>query len=165
MERKPKIIIGVIAVVLILILAIPAMLIFGVVMWQLGVFNAPSNSVVTTGWSKLKPLSPSIVYKDSGNFEATFMNTVGTTVNITSVSLDEGLGGVKCLNVKVEGSDLSSASVLVIAGDMFELTSVCETKSVGDPFDLSIVIEYDQVMGGITTHHTEKGRVRGPVEA
>ena len=165
MERKPKIILGVIAVVLILILAIPAMLIFGVVMWQIGVFNVPSNSVVTTGWVKLKPLSPSIVYKDSGNFETSFINTVGTPINITSVTLDEELDGVKCLNVEVDGSDLSSTYVLVKAGDGFTVTAVCETKSVGDPVDLSIVIEYDQVMGGIITSHTEKGRIRGPVEA
>ncbi|MEA3255117.1 MAG: hypothetical protein U9Q22_04730 [Candidatus Altiarchaeota archaeon] len=164
MERKHKIILGVVVVVLILILAIPAMLIFGVVMWQLGVFNTESNFLIATGWSKLMPLSPSMVYKANGNFEATFMNAVGTSLNITSVSLDEKLGGVKCLNVKVDGSDLGSTYVLVKAGDMFEVTAVCETKSVGDPFDLSIVIEYDQVMGGISTSHTEKGHIRGPVE-
>lgn len=164
MERKHKIIIAIAVVILILILAIPVIMISGVVIWQLGVFNVGSDSLIPTGWSKLRPLSPSIVYTADGNFEATFVNVVGTSVNITSVSLDEELEGVKCLNVEVDGNDLSSTSVLVKAGDGFEVTAVCEIKSEGDPFDLSIVIEYDQLMGGIITSHTEKGCIRGPVE-
>lgn len=156
--------------------AILVVMIVGVVLWQLGVFNVGQGNVVTTGWAKLQPISASIAYKANGNFEATFQNTVGTSIRIISVDMSELITPASCSQIAVNGLNGTGTNgsvtfnpyVSVKAGDGFELTATCgdaNDKREGDPFDLQITIVYTAVMGGVNTEHTETGHIRGPVEA
>ncbi len=148
---------------------IPIMLLL--VLWQLTpVDRGPST--VSTGWSKLRPLSASIAYKANGSFEATFQNTVGTTIRLTSIMVNETLTSLPNDCVVQTVNNLAwtegTTEVSVKAGDGFEIGVDCaanSAKEVGDPFDLLITINYTAVMGGVNTYHTETGHIHGPVEA
>ncbi|MEA3255139.1 MAG: hypothetical protein U9Q22_04840 [Candidatus Altiarchaeota archaeon] len=156
--------------------AILVVMIVGVVLWQLGVFNIGTENIVVTGFSKLKPLPPSVAYTASiGNFTASFTNTIGTSIRISTrpTIVDQLDGTVTWSAVDVDGGDPTASSVTVAAGDAFQISSNDGTAALpsgsvrnpGDPFDLEITIVYTSVMGGISTTHTDTGRIRGPIEA
>jgi hypothetical protein len=141
-------------------------------LWQIGSGEPYQSSVVTTGWAKLRPISASITYKSNGSFEATYQNTVGTSIRLTSITVKETLTGLpnECNITAVDSVDMTSGwqNVSVKAGDGFEIAVDCAAiseKEEGDPFDLAITIDYTAVMGGISTVHTESGHIRGPAEA
>jgi len=153
--------------------AILVVMIVGVVLWQLGVFTVGSNSVVTTGWAKLQPLSASIAYKAGGSYETTLTNTVGTSIKVTALNLTEKLVAAPCNTVvcngvtfvNAGGTPVVGANTSVKAGDGFEITANCPSKNEGDPFDLQVTVDYTAVMGGINTNHRETGHIKGPCEA
>jgi hypothetical protein len=153
---------AVISVVLYFALMIPM-----VVIWQLGVFNAADQgSVVTTGWAKLQPISASIAYRTDGSFQSTFLNTAGTTISITELTLSENYAPSDCSSTLIKGETASTTNpISVKAGDGFKVSSNCGTKTEGDPFDMQITIKYTANVGGITSERTETGHIRGPVEA
>jgi hypothetical protein len=134
-----------------------------------GLQVGPSRpSIVTTGWGKLKPLSPSIVYDhSSGDFTASFTNTVGTSIEITNAAVTDKLDpSVIWRDPLIDGADPTISHQIVAAGDSFKLDSIESNKvrTAGDPFDLEITITYDQVRDGIKTTQVETGYIRGPVE-
>jgi hypothetical protein len=160
--------------------AILVVMIVGVVLWQLGVFNVGQGNVVTTGWSKLQPISASIALKaNDATFESTFQNTIGTSIRITSVDMEDSVAPVNCTGISIKGTlgtpgategdpTTWATPVSVKAGDGFELTATCgdgTTREEGDPYDAQITIVYTAVMGGVSTDHTETGHIRGPAEA
>ena len=56
--------------------AILVVMIVGVVLWQLGVFNSGQGSPVETGFVRLSPMMPTAAYKTT-TFNVTFTNNVG----------------------------------------------------------------------------------------
>ena len=131
-------------------------LLVGVVLWQLGVFNAGQTGAVVTGFVKMQPLIPAITYSGS-RFTAAFTNALGTTVNITDVSVKESISGTDC---SVE----PLSEQVVPAGGAFTIQGNCGQKNSGDPYDLIVTITYNATMGGISTKHTDTGHIRGQAE-
>jgi hypothetical protein len=159
-----------------------------------GVMHYPqTHSTTSTGWAKLQPISASIEYhgeilsaeiynyagvdRPSNNFQVTFQNAAGTSINITNVIVNETVSLTSCDDVTIKTGYIYSThsysnswtpsmndSFRIQAGDGFELTAFCPPKNDGDPFDLAITIDYTAVMGGISTVHTESGHIRGPAE-
>jgi uncharacterized membrane protein YidH (DUF202 family) len=123
-----------------------------------GMENKLAGRIVTTDWAKLKPLHPSIIY--SGTlFNASFINTAGARIAITDVSMNETLADRDCTpTTPLPGT-------VVIAGDQFTLEATCPAKSTGDPFDLSITVNYTSIMGGINVSHMETGHIMGTAES
>jgi len=72
--------------------AILVVMIVGVVLWQLGVFNVGQGNLVTTGFVKMQPLTPSIAYRDR-NFTGSFTNALGTTVRLGNITINETIMG------------------------------------------------------------------------
>jgi hypothetical protein len=152
----------------IVIAIILIVLIIGVVMWQLGVFNAGnSDGVVAKDWAKLKPVSPSIIYEaPEQEFQTAFQNVAGTSIQITSASVQETTSGVTCSPVLINDAQITGNGVKVAPGSVFEVSATCSDagKNNGDQYSMEINLEYNAVIGGITTKHNEAGSIRGTVE-
>ena len=140
----------------------------GVVLWQLGPSPPRQGNIVTTGWSELKPIGPSIAYTASnGEFTVSFTN-IGTSIRIdTPPTVTDQLDpSVIWSDPLINGVDPTISPQTVRVGDAFKLDANDNGagRHEGDPFDLEISMTYDRVRGGIKTRHTETGRIRGPVD-
>jgi len=138
--------------------AILVVMIVGVVLWQLGVFNVGQGNLVTTGFVKMQPLTPSIAYRDR-NFTGSFTNALGTTVRLGNITINETIMGQPCTVSPL----LNGTSVK--AGGTFTVNAVCPSKADGESYDLVVTIPYAATMGGITTNHTDTGHIKGQGEA
>ncbi len=137
--------------------AILVVMIVGVVLWQLGVFNAGQGSPVATGFVRLQPMMPSVAYYGGDKFNATFTNNAGTTIRLMTISLNETVAGGNC-TVTVPTSS-------VIAGGVFSISATgCPSVDTGASYNLKTVITYNSSLAGITTSHTETGYIRGTAE-
>lgn len=141
--------------------AILVVMIVGVVLWQLGVFNVGQGNLVVTGFVKMQPLTPSVAYRNT-NFTGSFTNALGTTIKLNNVTLNETISGQMCSPVSVSPALAQS----VKAGGTFTVTSSgCYAKSDGESYDLVVTVQYSATMGGITTNHTDVGHIKGQGEA
>jgi hypothetical protein len=139
--------------------AILVVMIVGVVLWQLGVFNVGQGSIVVTGFVKMQPLTPSIVYRDE-NFSASFTNALGTSIRLGNITLLESIYPQNCT-----GSLAHLSALTVKAGGTFTVNGTgCPPKADGDPYDMIVTIPYLATMGGITSQHTDIGHVKGQAE-
>ncbi len=138
--------------------AILVVMIVGIVMWQLGIFNMGGTTVTSTGFAKIKPQLAATGLTNAGVFNAVFTNGVGTQVivNAASTSVNDG-------TTVAVGATVSPATVS--AGDNFEVVvSGLSTGNAADVYSLTVSIPYQVVIGSITSAHTESGTVRGPME-
>jgi hypothetical protein len=142
-----------------------------VVLWQLG-YSLPTHSTIAKDWVKFKPTIASVAYKANGSFEATFQNTVGTSIKVTNITMEDIVfsdSPLNCTNIRVNSQTLTAAaSVSVKAGDGFALTATCGPSlfaAEGDPFHMLIKITYTAPIGGVNKEFTETGRIMGSVEA
>jgi hypothetical protein len=150
--------------------AILVVMIVGVVLWQLGVFNVGQGNLVVTGFVKMQPLTPSIAYRGAA-FTGSFTNALGTTIKLANVTINETISGTACpagsLTVRPTNLSASTSSFPTVkAGGTFTLTNPsCPSKTDGEAFDLVVTIQYNATMGGITTQHTDTGHIKGMGEA
>jgi hypothetical protein len=154
--------------------AILVVMIVGVVLWQLGVFNVGQGNLVTTGFVKMQPLTPSIAYRNM-SYRSSFTNALGTTVKICNVTLTESISGTACpagsMTVSADGTATNNLTAgtyypAIKAGGTFAVINpACPKKADGEAYDLVVVIQYNATMGGITTQHTDTGHVKGQGEA
>jgi hypothetical protein len=141
--------------------AILVVMIVGVVLWQLGVFNVGQGNLVTTGFTKVQPLTPSVAYRNA-NFTGSFTNALGTTIKLNSITLNESISGTSCTGVTSNPAVTNS----VKAGGTFTVNSItCPPKADGESYDLVVVVQYTATMGGISTNHTETGHIKGQGES
>ena len=161
--------------------AILVVMIVGVVLWQLGVFQIGQTATVTTGWNKLQPLGQTVVYSAgataaSNTFSVTFNNVIGTAIRVNELNITEKISSTTCNPaVTVNGQSfpvlvatgLANGSATVTAGNTMLLSVTCPSaaKSKGDTYDMEVTIYFTAVTGGLSTNHVETGRIRGPVEA
>ena len=154
--------------------AILVVMIVGVVLWQLGVFNVGQGNLVTTGFVKMQPLTPSIAYRNQ-SFRGSFTNALGTTIRLYSVNLTESIAGTALCplasqTVSADGTGTNNLSATLFpsikAGGTFTIVNPgCPVKADGESFDLVVVIGYTATMGGISTNHTDTGHIKGQGEA
>ncbi len=146
--------------------AILVVMIVGIVMWQLGIFNMGSTSITATGFSKIKPQLAGTGMRANGDFTGVFINGLGTGINImsglNSNSINETMTGESCLLV-------ISGATSVAAGDNFVLANAggdaCGTGEPGDIYDAIVQIRYSVRVGSLPSNHKETGRLRGPYES
>ncbi|MCX6715464.1 MAG: hypothetical protein NT077_00410, partial [Candidatus Taylorbacteria bacterium] len=116
--------------------AILVVMIVGVVLWQLGVFNVGQGNLVVTGFVKMQPLTPSLAYRNKA-FTGSFTNALGTTIKLSSVTITETISNTVCPagSLSVSPNNLSANSSLfpsVKAGGTFTLTNPsCPIKTDG----------------------------------
>lgn len=140
--------------------AILVVMIVGIVMWQLGIFNMGSTSVTSTGFAKIKPQLAATGMNSGRVFTGVFTNGVGTNivVSLGSTTLDPDAGDT-CTARGATTAVSSGKNFQVIAG-----TCGSSTMESGDVYTLTVSMPYTVGIGTITTTHTEAGTVRGPVE-
>ena len=119
-----------------------------------------SDRLVTTGFIKIQPLTPSIAYRNT-SFTASFTNALGNTINLTDITMNETISLIPCNLVKPSPAIPSNVKV----GGTFTLTGVCPQKKDGEAYDMLISIKYNATMGGITTNHRDTGHIKGEADA
>ncbi|MBD3387393.1 MAG: hypothetical protein GF416_00380 [Candidatus Altiarchaeales archaeon] len=141
--------------------AILVVMIVGIVMWQLGIFNMGGTTVTATGFAKIKPQLAGTGLTTAGVFKSIFTNGVGTTIIVhnggsTEPSITDGTTACTSFTVNPE---------TVSAGQNFVLTaSGCATGEPGEVYDLTVSIPYTVSIGTTSSFHRESGSIRGPME-
>ncbi|MFH1054845.1 MAG: hypothetical protein V1744_01990 [Candidatus Altiarchaeota archaeon] len=142
--------------------AILVVMIVGIVMWQLGIFNMGGTTVTATGFAKIKPQLAGTGLGHSGDFVGVFTNGVGTMIILSDTSAaltmyqDGGTGTCQAYTITPK---------TVSAGQNFQVTaSGCYSGSAGDVYNLQVSLPYTVSIGSVSTDHTESGAIRGPME-
>ena len=146
--------------------AILVVMIVGVVLWQLGIFNPPTGTVFKN-FKVLQPLGPSVSYKSSGNtFTMALSNNQGSSIKISGVLINETLTTTVCNAISVNNGTAGTFGQTVAAGSAFSVSATCAlaTRNRADPYNMLVEVDYIAVIGGIMTPHTEIGEVRGQSE-
>ena len=173
--------------------AILVVMIVGIAMWQLGIFNMGGTTVTSTGFAKIKPQLAGTGLTADGQFIGVFTNGVGTRIDITAVRIYDqnnagavlccshvaADGGVDCNNAGFDigpghvdfsafpGSVSLGAgnNINIILGDTSNAALDCLTGgAAGEVFDIRVQIDYTVDIGGVSSDHTETGTFRGPLE-
>ena len=143
--------------------AILVVMIVGIVMWQLGIFNINQGSTTSTGFSKIKPQLAAMGVKQTGFPNTLFTNGAGAKITVMS-------GHIFDLVKVATSCAFTSGSVSpkdVPAGDNFKLslgTHCIHTSTPGDVYNVRYQMTYRITVGGVETTHVESGTVRGPYE-
>ncbi|MFH1056150.1 MAG: hypothetical protein V1744_08665 [Candidatus Altiarchaeota archaeon] len=143
--------------------AILVVMVVGIAMWQLGIFNMGGTSITATGFAKIKPQLAGTGLDHSGVFTAVFTNGLGTTLSMTTGAAIylEGNPASVCANVEYtprKNIQKGINFVLMASG------GACPTGNPGEVYSLVVSMPYYVEVGGTVTKHTESGRIRGPFE-
>lgn len=148
--------------------AILVVMIVGVVMWQLGIFNMGSTSLTFSGFSKIKPQLAGSALAANGDLEAIFTNGAGATIDLSDAggsgpAVTDLAGSSPCApSVITYGGDTLTA---IVVGSNFKLSGGgCISGAQGGVYQIRVTIPYTINIGGIVTSHTETGIIRGPYE-
>ena len=144
--------------------AILVVMVVGIVMWQLGIFNMGSATLTSTGFAKIKPQLAATGIAANGNPKMVFTNGVGTPIILRTLKIIDGnnvarscaLGtsALKPWNVASgENTKISTAQTGCVAAG-----------SPGSVYQAKVSLIYDVTVGGVTTTHSESGTLRGPYE-
>jgi len=150
--------------------AILVVMIVGIVMWQLGIFNIGGTTVTMTGFPRIKPqLAATGIKASDGSLNGVFTNGVGTKIRIISANVTDSASTAACsgTQVNVDGATLPSSSIS--AGSNFRLSTgtnncVATGQNVGDVYLVNVALTYNVTIGTVTTQHTDSGTLRGPLE-
>lgn len=133
--------------------SILVVMLVGIAMWQLGIFNLGSGASSTySGFPRIKPQLTLIATTTEGNFSGFFTNGAGGSISLSNVS-----GGCNVFTYSDES--ISSGKNFKIDG------SGCNVSGVtGDPYALELLIAYTVSAAGSTADHRDYGLLRGPLE-
>lgn len=154
--------------------AILVVMIVGIVMWQLGIFNMGGTTVTATGFAKIKPQLAGSGLSRDGQFTGVFTNGVGTRITMTSspASISGAVLTNPCRASFIGTAGFTASPHAVGAGQNFLLTSAAAgctmgaagTVDAGTVYDITLSLVYNVDIGGVATTHTETGTFRGPAE-
>lgn len=143
--------------------AILVVMIVGVVMWQMGIFNLGGTTVTSQGFSRIKPQLAATGLNSNGDFTIIFTNGVGTEININSSEPGMFNGSVGGMH---DTCTLTPTKFTISVGDNFRMYgNNCLTGSEpGSVYSGAVTIRYSLSIGDVSSSHVEYGTVRGPVE-
>ncbi len=169
--------------------AILVVMIVGVVLWQLGIFNPPASTTVTK-FVKIRPLNPGQIEQkadaNADGLSVVFVNLAGDTVHIKNIDVNytsppgdctpSGSGTVTLPDgtsrTIANDGDLQSGGVdesLPVPQDgTFSLKFLCANAdkpalASGSRYELTMKIGYEISVGGFPQNRTETGIIKGPV--
>jgi len=144
--------------------AILVVMIVGIVMWQLGIFNLGSTSVTASGFAKLKPQLTSCKMTAGGVFSCLFTNGAGGSISINY--LYGSIAGVTCATTATTTLPGALGAGPYGRGDNVNVGfPSCTKGAVGDAYALDVSIGYTLSVAGNSVTHNDTGKVRGPYEA
>jgi len=143
--------------------AILVVMIVGVVLWQLGIFGGGPGAVNTaTGFSKIKPMEPSIRYSDNGAADGTLKFTIMNGAGTPIVGLCATPSG-DCTTCPIVDCPVGDGSFG--QGETEEVTLTGCPKVEGTTFSVSVTFNYTQSVGMQDVVHADSGAIKGTVEA
>jgi hypothetical protein len=145
--------------------AILVVMIVGIVMWQLGIFNLNQGSTTTTGFSKIKPQLAG-VNKRGITLTAVFTNGAGTTIDLRTMTGRKNGAPDASSHAATWSFPAGGTTTALPAGTNFQAVVAnadLGPNTVGNTFDVRLDVAYDVNIGGITTTHRDSGTLRGPV--
>jgi len=135
--------------------AVLVVMIVGIVMWQMGIFNIGSTAVTSSGFPKIKPQLVSCKMSTTGAFSCLFTNGAGTALTVNQVMVAAG----PCVTTTPAVGDK------VALGDNFMVSATaCNTGLAGEPYSADISIAYNLSVGNVIITHNDTGKIRGPYE-
>jgi len=138
--------------------AILVVMIVGIVMWQLGIFNLGSSSVTSTGFSKIKPQLTSCKMTTAGVFSCLFTNGAGTAISVTGWNVNL-TSGTQC------STSTTYANPINVGDNIALVASSCGLGTAGQAYSVNVYFAYTQSIAGTTVTHSDFGSVRGPYES
>ncbi len=123
--------------------AILVVMIVGVVLWQLGIFNLGGQTKTMTGFGAVKPIDWDV--DSSGSGTLIIVNGEGTPIKSVTVGGD-------CSGTY--GSDIPN-------GGSAKITVTCTGGTAGSGYTLDIGIGYTKTIGGTTITHNSTGQIIG----
>ncbi|VVB51357.1 Uncharacterised protein [uncultured archaeon] len=147
--------------------AILVVMLVGIVMWQLGIFNMGSTTMTFKGFTRIKPQLAGTAMREDGTFTGVFFNGAGTDIAITAVEINSTLPAGSCQGrVTLLGNVVTPQNVVKAgSGDNFVVyASGCAAGKRGEVYSIDITMEYNLSIGNVMTVHKEFGTIRGPYE-
>jgi hypothetical protein len=136
--------------------AILVVLVVGMVLYQLGVFNQ-QGTVIITGFPQLKPVPEAISYNGAaGTFEASFINTRGTALQLTAINMSDLITTSPCTLTSLQNAS-------VPAGAILRVTGTCGVKPSKEAYNINMSVSYNVAMENIFSH-VESGTIQGQTE-
>ncbi len=135
--------------------AVLVVMLLGIAMWKIGVFNPK----ITTGFSEFRSVEPiDHTSPGAGNLDIVFMNAVGCSINMNVTVASGGDSGKQAtsegnVNAQVSAGD---ATTFNFAGGT--LSTVCQTGA--NSYDIILNVNYHNQLTGL--RHTDSGRIWGP---
>jgi len=140
-----------------LILAVFAVLIVGIVLWQLGIFSGIDSAAnQSTGFfgGKIGLIDASIQCNANGNLNAIIVNQAGSAITIDSTA-SEVSGDCKGIAVSPETLKAGGQSTLALTG--------C-SGAAGDMIATEVTLDYTETVAGQTIERTQTGQILCTVE-
>jgi len=165
--------------------AIMIVLIAGIVLWQLGIFNIGGTAKIFKGFGAVKPLSWGIPAPTTGDGVITLVNGEGVKIIPVNCTLDSLTGETSvtvCQQKKKKTCKEKHQQIYVTflgcevvntgyipAGGEFKLifhncTANCSDETAGDPYEVLLSINYNKSIGIITEPHLTEGTLKGTFE-
>ena len=145
--------------------AILVVMIVGIAIWQLGVFNMGAVSITSTGFTKVKPQLAATGVAANGDVKLMLTNGLGTTIDLSTLKIVD-------VNHPTDNSCTVARPTNLVAGgngailiDHTSRTPQCvKAGKPGDVFNIRVSISYKVSVGGVETQHSDSGTIRGPFE-
>lgn len=138
--------------------AILVVMIVGVVLWQLGIFNLGGQTKTMTGFGAVKPIDWRIRSASGvGDTQLILVNGEGVPIDITDVDLS---GDCVRNNIGTANNVANGATVEITNA----VASGVTCGSVGAGYKITVTITYNKTIGGTTITHTSVGDIIGVYE-
>jgi len=174
--------------------AVLVVLVVGVILWEVGIFDTSPKGASFTGFAKLKPQLAGTGITQSGYFRGVFTNGMGGKVVVTAVRVrDMATGNIICCSHEEAGTGCNDAASnvggkdaedfmdgptdetkypKVPAGDIFlvdlgrDPDNLCSIPNAlfGGSYNVGVEIDYLSTSGRDTVPHTDSGVIRGALE-
>ena len=143
-----------------LLFVVTMVLIMGVTLWQLGIFNLGEPALTVTGFAKLKPQLAACGVTEYGEFDCIFTNGAGTKIIVDQYKSTITVDDVLCNTIEVEPETGE-----IPVGSNFMITAEnCATGEAGSPYRAEIKIAYNVTIGTHTSQHSDSGIINGVYE-
>ncbi len=134
--------------------AILAVLIVGIVLWQLGAFGQHSTVNRATGFAKIKVLEPSIRY-DSTTDNLTFRIINGESMHIR---IEGSTAGGDCNESDISNPSLDGGQTSIVT------CTGCTDLDAGESFDVPVSFYYRIKIASDIIHRNDTGHIIGIAE-
>ena len=143
--------------------AILVVMIVGIVMWQLGIFNpSGTQSITMQGFGAIKPQLAGTGLSADGQFTGTFLNAGGAKIAVRKVKVTVSDPTIAGASITYTASEREAAAnkhvtavVVVTSGSL---------GGAGDAYSATVEITYDVTIGAAQVSKKSSGIVRGPLE-